>query len=184
MTKPSPSGSVKQNAPQILYRFWNADNKLLYVGISQSFLSRMDQHQRTKTWFVEIVNITFEHFATRAEVEAAELRAIKLENPRHNRIGKPDYVPMDHHIVSIVTGSVYKVARFKGRHEWIKPYIARYKSNAQKIADKRLSRSWLVFKAYSDAKKDGYFCLSCETVYTSDAVKRRIARCAKFFKTK
>lgn len=83
MSKPSPSGIIRQDEPQILYRFWH-NEVLLYVGISQSFLSRMDQHQTTKEWFGFLTHITVEHFANRKSVEVAEKLAIKQEQPIFN----------------------------------------------------------------------------------------------------
>lgn len=85
MTKPSPSGIIRQFEPQVLYRFWQEET-LLYIGISQSFLSRMDQHYSTKEWFKYITNITLEHFPTRFAVEQAEKSAIKKEAPLFNLV--------------------------------------------------------------------------------------------------
>jgi predicted GIY-YIG superfamily endonuclease len=93
MTKPSPSGLVNQFRQQTLYRFWQND-VLLYVGISQSFLSRMDQHDTTKQWFGYTTHITLEHHATRRLVETAEKNAIKTEQPIfnvvHNKVARKD----------------------------------------------------------------------------------------------
>jgi predicted GIY-YIG superfamily endonuclease len=85
MSKPSPSGNIRQFEPQVLYRFWQNET-LLYIGISQSFLSRMDQHYSTKVWFKFITNITLEHFPTRYDVEQAEKQAIKREAPLFNLV--------------------------------------------------------------------------------------------------
>lgn len=85
MTKPSPSGPVKPFEPQVLYRFWK-DETLLYVGISQSFFSRMDSHNHTKDWFGAVTHVTLEHFPTRRSVELAEKTAIKREQPLFNII--------------------------------------------------------------------------------------------------
>lgn len=83
MTKPSPSSSIRQFEPQVLYRFWQ-DETLLYIGISQSFLSRMDQHETTKEWFKYLTHITVEHLPTRQAVERAEKDAIRKEAPIFN----------------------------------------------------------------------------------------------------
>jgi hypothetical protein len=68
-----------------LYRHWDADGELLYVGISLSAVGRLAQHRASAPWFVDIANVTIEWFDTRAEAQAAEIEAITLEHPLHNK---------------------------------------------------------------------------------------------------
>lgn len=84
-----------------LYRFFNADGVLLYVGITGVGGSRWGQHAAEKAWWCEVAHTTTEHFATREEAAAAELAAIKAELPRHNIIGtgrrvRPSSLGPDH----------------------------------------------------------------------------------------
>jgi hypothetical protein len=82
---------------QTLYRFFDSEGRLLYVGISKFFEARLKQHYRNSSWFFDSVSCTLEHFETREQVEQAESLAIKTENPIHNKAGKPGYEsPMDH----------------------------------------------------------------------------------------
>lgn len=67
-----------------LYRHFDEDNKLLYVGISLSTFNRLSQHKDHSDWFKKIKNVTIEHFQTREEAMAAERNAIKSENPKFN----------------------------------------------------------------------------------------------------
>jgi excinuclease UvrABC nuclease subunit len=67
-----------------LYRHWDKDHVLLYVGISLSAMHRLRQHKETSKWFSEIVSVTIERFETRTEAMAAERKAIKSENPKYN----------------------------------------------------------------------------------------------------
>lgn len=67
----------------MLYRHFDAKRRLLYVGISVDALKRAEAHGQ-KPWGHLIVKITVEHFATRAEAEAAEKAAIMAEAPRFN----------------------------------------------------------------------------------------------------
>lgn len=69
---------------QVLYRFFDNQDQLLYVGISSNFFGRVGQHLDDKHWFHLCAYSTFEHFATRAEVLKAEKRAIKTEAPLFN----------------------------------------------------------------------------------------------------
>jgi len=68
----------------ILYRLWNAENKLLYIGISKSAMVRLSEHQQTKEWATEIHNITLEYFDSRELCLLAESKAIKSEKPKYN----------------------------------------------------------------------------------------------------
>lgn len=70
--------------PHVLYRFFDKDDALLYVGITNSPHRRFNNHRSDKYWFKHVVRSTMEHFATRTELEAAEVRAIHEEKPRYN----------------------------------------------------------------------------------------------------
>jgi hypothetical protein len=70
--------------PQVLYRFFDEDGDLMYVGISLDPTSRFRSHRRDKPWWTEVHSITLEHFPDRAAVERAEIEAIRAERPRHN----------------------------------------------------------------------------------------------------
>jgi len=71
-------------AAQFLYRHFDRDGRLLYVGISSSALRRLDEHKGASHWFHEIANITISSFGTRAEVLLAERNAVQDERPLHN----------------------------------------------------------------------------------------------------
>ena len=67
-----------------LYRYFDSDGHLLYVGITGDNTKRQSQHRRNAFWFGEIASATFEHLPTRQEALEAEAKAIKNENPKHN----------------------------------------------------------------------------------------------------
>jgi len=73
-----------------LYRFFNTDGELLYVGVSVNLGARKSTHKILSPWFCEVASEKVEWFATRSEALAAESAAIKAENPRHNVTGKPN----------------------------------------------------------------------------------------------
>jgi predicted GIY-YIG superfamily endonuclease len=70
--------------PTTLYRLFNAENELLYVGISASAISRFQQHQVEKDWWTSITATVLEHFDTRTQALAAEQMAIQTEGPKFN----------------------------------------------------------------------------------------------------
>lgn len=67
-----------------LYRHWNADGELLYVGISLKPFQRLDQHKNNSHWYGDIANVSVEYFDTRSLAEDAERVAINKEKPLHN----------------------------------------------------------------------------------------------------
>lgn len=84
--------SVRQGATD-LYRYFDADGRLLYVGISFSAVARAAQHRQDKTWWTEFTRMEVERFSTRRAALDAELAAIRNENPVHNVIGRQQAVP-------------------------------------------------------------------------------------------
>ncbi len=70
-----------------LYRFFDQDGLLLYVGITCNPGVRFNAHRLTKTWWGDVASITLEKFSTRAELVAAESAAIIAERPLHNIAG-------------------------------------------------------------------------------------------------
>jgi excinuclease UvrABC nuclease subunit len=67
-----------------LYRHFDAEKKLLYVGISLSTFARLSQHKDHSPWFEQVMTVEIKHFETREEAMAAERNAIKTENPKFN----------------------------------------------------------------------------------------------------
>jgi hypothetical protein len=74
-----------------LYRQFDRDGKLLYVGVSLSAAARQSKHKRVKArWFDQIARIEIETFPTREAALAAETAAIATENPAaFNKVGWP-----------------------------------------------------------------------------------------------
>lgn len=72
-----------------LYRHFDGDGRLLYVGISLSPTYRSSQHRTRSSWYRAVANITVEWFPSRRAAEAAENAAIAQENPIHNITRKP-----------------------------------------------------------------------------------------------
>jgi predicted GIY-YIG superfamily endonuclease len=71
-------------AQTALYRFFDEEGGLLYVGITQRFGQRWSTHMRTKPWWSDVRSHTAQWYADRPTAAAAEVEAIKTEKPRHN----------------------------------------------------------------------------------------------------
>lgn len=69
-----------------LYRHFDKDENLLYVGISLNVIRRTREHSHESMWFDNISKIIIDRFKTRIEAEKAEIEAIKKENPRFNKL--------------------------------------------------------------------------------------------------
>ena len=67
-----------------LYRYFNKDHTLLYVGISLSLIRRRYQHSRDSKWYDEFTYMTKENYETAIEAANAERIAIEKEKPLYN----------------------------------------------------------------------------------------------------
>lgn len=67
-----------------LYRHFDEEGALLYVGISLSWPARTKAHARGSRWFDRVARVEIERFPTRDEALIAERDAIKAEHPKFN----------------------------------------------------------------------------------------------------
>lgn len=67
-----------------LYRHFDKDDQLLYVGVSLSTVVRLSQHREYSKWYDEIARVTIQNYDTRDEALEAETQAIRNENPKYN----------------------------------------------------------------------------------------------------
>lgn len=72
------------SSPTALYRHFDKNGKLLYVGISLSVVKRLGQHKLHAHWYMRIARIDVEWFNSREEASHAEMLAIQDENPECN----------------------------------------------------------------------------------------------------
>lgn len=72
-----------------LYRLYDKDETLLYVGVSHNPDVRWGQHSLLKEWWPAVVRRDIEWHDTRTGAERAELAAIVKEKPLHNTVGTP-----------------------------------------------------------------------------------------------
>lgn len=72
-----------------LYRYFDARDRLLYVGISSNPDVRWGQHKGDKPWAPLVVMRIIEWLDSREAALAAESIAIRVERPIHNHTGTP-----------------------------------------------------------------------------------------------
>ena len=67
-----------------LYRFFDEDETLLYVGQTTNPPRRFKEHAAAKNWWLNVASIDLEHFPDQQSLNYAERQAIVLEDPLHN----------------------------------------------------------------------------------------------------
>jgi hypothetical protein len=101
-TPQSSADPAALNGETHLYRHFNKDGALLYVGISINALCRLKRHEDVSSWFDEIHRVDIERFSSREAALTAECEAIKRETPlhnvRHNRHTKADPTVTNRHL--------------------------------------------------------------------------------------
>ena len=68
-----------------LYRMFDKNDNLLYVGMSFSPGYRLAQHSQNTVWFTEVVKITIRRFESDDLCKDAEAHAIRTESPIYNK---------------------------------------------------------------------------------------------------
>jgi predicted GIY-YIG superfamily endonuclease len=74
-----------------LYRYYDADGSLLYVGITDSISRRAHQHHKNAQWHEFAVSAKLEHFQNRDDALRAESKAIREEEPVYNIAGSNQF---------------------------------------------------------------------------------------------
>jgi hypothetical protein len=74
-----------------LYRFFDSDDRLLYVGMSMHAARRASQHRHDKAWWPDVARMEVEHRDVSVdEMRALEAEAIYTDTPKHNgKVGRP-----------------------------------------------------------------------------------------------
>jgi excisionase family DNA binding protein len=67
-----------------LYRFFDGDDALLYVGRTVAPSRRWLEHARAATWWDDVAKVTRENFPSADDLDDAERDAIHDERPLHN----------------------------------------------------------------------------------------------------
>jgi hypothetical protein len=68
-----------------LYRYFDADDVLLYVGLTVTMDQRWEEHSETSTWVTLAARGHWEFMSDWTTAEAAEINAIRAEQPLFNR---------------------------------------------------------------------------------------------------
>jgi predicted GIY-YIG superfamily endonuclease len=158
---------------QTLYRFYDSTNSLLYVGISNTWYQRFHQHERSSGWFSRVAHATFESYESREAVEAAELIAIKTENPQFNKASNPAYeTPTDHfQKIKLWTQSDMNPDE---RHATLIGHMKEYLALRPEIKGKQSKWVAMAFiDIYYEIGPSGFIdCRNCDAMGNSDNLNR------------
>lgn len=86
MTAQAQAGEGERTA---LYRFYDADGRLLYVGITKNLKQRWYHHSVSQLWWPAVSRKEVEWWDTREAASVAEREAIRAERPLYNAAGNP-----------------------------------------------------------------------------------------------
>jgi predicted GIY-YIG superfamily endonuclease len=158
---------------QVLYRFYDQEGSLLYVGISNTWYQRFHNHERKAGWFSKVASSTFEWHESRESVEAAELLAIKTENPQFNKASNPAYeTPTDHfQKIKLWTHSDLDPDE---RHAMLISHMKEYLSARPEIKGKQSKWIALAFiDMYYEIGPSGFIdCRNCDAMGNSENINR------------
>ena len=130
-----------------LYRYFDGDGKLLYVGITGDNVKRQSQHRRNAFWFGQIASATFEHFNSREEAIEAEREAIQTELPEFNIAETNSY--MNGSRIRVEFTSKLHLVSMLSQNEFMPDVL--HKSWAMEV------RSWIEPHECFDFKGDDHF---------------------------
>jgi predicted GIY-YIG superfamily endonuclease len=145
---------------ETLYRFFDEQGQLLYVGISNNWTQRLNQHYKDSTFFEKAKHITLSHYETRAEVEEAERKAIETEGALFNKKFNPDYEDSAAHFQKIKAW-VYTKAEADDKHKgMINELRDLFMSDANWISKKAAPIAYYLFNYLPDW--DDEFEMGCD----------------------
>ncbi|MYS74483.1 GIY-YIG nuclease family protein [Streptomyces sp. SID5926] len=75
------------NRATAVYRFFDRQGRLMYVGIAYDPAERWKHHAAKTRWWKDTADNTIEWYDTRAEAERAEKVALRYEKPIYNKAG-------------------------------------------------------------------------------------------------
>lgn len=77
--------------PTSLYKYYDCDGILLYVGITSRGSARNGEHNKSKSWWQFVDRQTVEHHRSRASAEQRETTLIRKYAPPFNKQQNPDH---------------------------------------------------------------------------------------------
>lgn len=148
---------------EVLYRFFDSQGTLLYVGISCNWMARLKQHSARADFYSAVAGMTLERFPDRESVLEAELEAIEKENPLYNRADNPDYATWQTHFRYLLDMVNNKRKPDKQHEEIVRRLIA-FSSDYDNFGTGKWLSQHFPAEWYDNWTRFDYDCDLCEDV--------------------
>ena len=80
-----PSDDPKNNRPHFVYRVYDANDELLYVGVTVNVKQRMRLHKSNRVaWYGRMATVDTKEYPDKPSARLAEAKAINAEHPEFN----------------------------------------------------------------------------------------------------
>lgn len=149
--------------PTTLYRYYDKDGNLLYVGITDSLSRRAAQHNKNAQWHSYAAYATFEHYVSREDALEAESKAIINESPSYNIAGSDQFAidPIGHWY-ELISKSLQDPV-----HADVLQYIidAIDCSKVEELSSDKIK--WFFLTCLSDMYDNRIPCVACRTLANS-----------------
>lgn len=76
--------AYREKSPTTVYRLFDSDDRLLYVGATNGVKARFATHAATKEWWTTVEKVNLRHYPNRQQALVAEAEAIRREAPMYN----------------------------------------------------------------------------------------------------
>ncbi|QGZ53336.1 hypothetical protein GPZ77_34465 (plasmid) [Streptomyces sp. QHH-9511] len=93
MTSSTDNGARAPETRAAVYRFWDADDRLLYLGMTHDIDERWKTHERLQPWWLDVVKRNVTWYETRSEAAAVEKAALLAEDPKYDGSGNRGITP-------------------------------------------------------------------------------------------
>jgi hypothetical protein len=90
------------NEKTTLYRYFDSEGQLLYVGITKNPFDRQSYHAANQPWWQDVFAATYTHFENRADALKAEAFSIGTELPKYNKQGPVLPAQLRPHLMQII----------------------------------------------------------------------------------
>jgi len=180
------NNKVAAEQDNYVYKFYNSENILLYVGITNMPINRFRQHKRDKNWFSQVNKISISENFYRNQANLYEIYYISNDNPKYNidfvNGGKISFdLPEIEFTEYIIENDLDKINFPKTLNECIdKKYLAeklidffdKVKSDKDGFCNKLIENGILSDKGLSKAKLKELFNVKSDTL--KKAIHRQI----------
>lgn len=126
-----------------VYRFFNGDGTLIYVGVTNDIPTRWRHHAKNKPWWPEVVEQRATWYPTREAALAVEDQVIVAESPTYNINSSPGQGPTPIRMIRMsdelweAFGEVCKAmgtTRSRKLREHMRAHIAEMEADKRQVA--------------------------------------------------